>query len=122
MIIHLSRALSEKEVTDIAQEMHAIHFADSVKHVLITSSSVKELPKHIEQKCSDFFVLDNDMQLSNKKYRAEKRTIDLGNIQFGGTTKNTVMMAGPCSVESEEQIYKSATLLKEKNIKILRAG
>ena len=36
-----------------------------------------------------------------------------------GDTNNTVMIAGPCSIESEEQIQESSALLKELNLTML---
>lgn len=52
----------------------------------------------------------------------ETRTIDINGIKIGGSTNNTALIAGPCSVESEEQIEQSALLLKELGIGIMRAG
>ncbi|MCX7835908.1 MAG: 3-deoxy-7-phosphoheptulonate synthase [bacterium] len=46
--------------------------------------------------------------------------ISLGNLQFGGD--EIVLIAGPCAVESEEQILLSATLAKEVGVKMLRGG
>jgi 3-deoxy-7-phosphoheptulonate synthase len=62
------------------------------------------------------------MQLSSKKYMNGKRTLKLGEVTIGGETKNNVMITGPCSVESEEQITACAELCVELGVKVLRAG
>lgn len=50
-----------------------------------------------------------------------KKTIDLGeNITIGGN--EFVVVAGPCSIESEEQIELSAKTLSSMGVKILRGG
>jgi len=53
----------------------------------------------------------------------ETRTIQItDDISIGGNTNNTIMIAGPCSIESEEQIEQVAQMLVKNNIKVLRAG
>ena len=64
----------------------------------------------------------NDMQLASKKYRSEKRTVKIGNTLIGGNTKKTLLIGGPCSVESEEQIEQSSQLLLSMGLTTLRGG
>lgn len=47
-------------------------------------------------------------------------TIADGRIQFGG--QEVIVMAGPCSVESREQIIETAVAVKEAGAKVLRGG
>lgn len=57
----------------------------------------------------------------SREWREEDTVITLGNgTVIGG--ERVVLMAGPCSVESEEQILTSATLLREAGATILRGG
>jgi 3-deoxy-7-phosphoheptulonate synthase len=58
----------------------------------------------------------------SREFNNETRTIDLGGFHIGGNTNNTVMIAGPCSIESKEQIEQVAEMLVKNNIKVLRAG
>jgi 3-deoxy-7-phosphoheptulonate synthase len=44
------------------------------------------------------------------------------NLIIGGNTNNTIMIAGPCSIESKEQIEQVAEVLVNNGIKVLRAG
>lgn len=46
----------------------------------------------------------------------------MNDFSIGGNTANSVVITGPCSVESEEQIESAAQLCIELGIKILRAG
>ncbi len=50
----------------------------------------------------------------------EKLIIDVAGVRFGGD--KIVVMAGPCSVESEEQILEIAKNVKENGATILRGG
>jgi 3-deoxy-7-phosphoheptulonate synthase len=122
MIIHLKEQISAEEAGKIAVEIQAFHIVYNNKNVLITGSGVKEVPSVIESKVDQFWVFPNDMQLSSKKYQAEKREVKIGKITIGGSTNNTVLIGGPCSVESEEQIRQSSELLVSLGLSTLRGG
>lgn len=122
MIINLKANVSETNAHELAEKAKAFCINDGNRFVLINSSAVKELPAGLEADTDQFFVMENDLQLGSRKYQAETRTIQFGNVQIGGNTNNTVVIGGPCSVESEEQIRSSATLMKELGISTLRAG
>ena len=59
-------------------------------------------------------------KLSNREFRKDKSVVTVGNVQIGGD--ELIVMAGPCSVESEEQIVNTALSVKEAGAKILRGG
>lgn len=122
MIIKLKENVSEAKAQELAEKAQAFCIYDGSRHVLINSSSVKELPNGLDADTDEFFVFENDLQLGSKKYQNETRTIQFGNTTLGGSTNHTVVIGGPCSVESEEQIRTSATLMKELGISTLRAG
>jgi len=59
----------------------------------------------------------------SREYLSETRKIKLADdLYIGGDANNTVMIAGPCSIESKEQIEQVAEMLVRNGIKILRAG
>ncbi len=122
MIIELKSTVSEKRAQEIAAEVKAFCIHYDGGYVLITSSSTKSLDTKFESETERVTVLNDDMQLSSRAWKKETRTIDINGVKIGGTTMNTALIAGPCSVESEEQIEQSAQLLKELGISIMRAG
>ncbi len=122
MIIHLDKSLSAEVVESLAAEARAILVAKEDKYVLITASSVKELPACLEKYDPQWWVMDSDMQLSSKKYSSEIHRVAIGDTYIGGDCRNTIMIAGPCSAESEEQIEASCQMLVSLGIKVLRAG
>jgi len=122
MIIHLANTVDDQKAKAIAADCKAIYYKKADKHVLITASSVKELPNGIEEFVTEFFPMKNDMQLASREYRKETREVRIGNTVIGGSTGKTVLIGGPCSVESEEQIESSSELLKELNLGTLRGG
>jgi 3-deoxy-7-phosphoheptulonate synthase len=122
MIIHLKKNISTDRVLAIAQELNALHFQKDGTPVLITGSSLKTLPGSVSDDVDQFWSFDNDIQLASKKYMADKREVKIGNVVIGGNTNSTVLIGGPCSVESEEQIRESANLLVDMGLSTLRGG
>jgi 3-deoxy-7-phosphoheptulonate synthase len=122
MIIHLKKETGLEKANQIAAENKAFLVEKADKFVLISSSSQKELDSKYDAFVTESFVFPNDMQLASKDYMSTTREIQWGNVKIGGNTNNTVMIAGPCSIESEKQIQESAALLKELNLTMLRAG
>ena len=56
----------------------------------------------------------------SREFRQEKTKIKVRDVEIGGG--EFVMMAGPCSVESEKQILETAELVAKHGAKILRGG
>lgn len=121
MIIHLSKSVSKNKAVELAAKYHAAMFQNG-RFVLITSSKVRSATDELKALADDIFITDTDIQLAGKQYSGTKREINLGNFSIGGSTNNSVVITGPCSVESEEQIEAAAKLCVELGVKILRAG
>ncbi|MEQ8580194.1 MAG: 3-deoxy-7-phosphoheptulonate synthase [Marinoscillum sp.] len=122
MIIHLKGDLASEKIATLAIAHEAIHFRSENRDILVLSSKVTSTPAALAPYADQSFVLDSDIQLASRDYQPTKRTIQIGQDAIGGNTRNTMMMAGPCSIESWEQISQAAELLKSLNIKTLRAG
>ncbi len=121
MIIQLKKSVSSEQAKQLAAAVNAFHIYNE-HHVLITGSATKELPALLEDVSDKYWVFPNDMQLASKVYQANKRTVNFGNVSIGGTTNHTVLIGGPCSVESEDQIRSSAELLVNLGLSTLRGG
>lgn len=59
-------------------------------------------------------------KLSNKKFHPEPSVIPVGNTRIG--PENLTLMAGPCAVETEEQLLLIARNVKKAGATILRGG
>ncbi len=57
---------------------------------------------------------------ANRKFHPEDSVIQTGDVKIGGG--NFCMIAGPCSVESEEQIIEVAQAVKAAGANVLRGG
>ena len=59
-------------------------------------------------------------KLASRESREGNTVVKVGDVQIGGG--DFVVMAGPCSIESEEQIMESAYTVKKGAAQILRGG
>ena len=57
---------------------------------------------------------------ANRKFHPNDTVVEIGNVKIGGG--HFAMIAGPCSVESEEQIIEVAQAVKASGADILRGG
>jgi len=122
MIIHLKKEIGSEKATRYGEQLAAFIIEKDDKFVAVTSSDVKEMDPSLAADSLESFVFGNDMQLSAKSYMNRAREVRIGNLIIGGETNNTLVIAGPCSVESEEQIRQSSAFLKELNLTTLRGG
>ncbi len=78
--------------------------------------------KHIQ---SLDYVLDvqriqEPYKRASRKFKPEDTVVKVGNVEIGGNS--LVMMAGPCSVESRDQILATARAVKKAGANMLRGG
>jgi 3-deoxy-7-phosphoheptulonate synthase len=59
-------------------------------------------------------------KLVSREMKSESTVIDVNGTQVGG--KELTIIAGPCSIESRDQVFEIAGQLKEMGIKFFRAG
>ncbi len=59
------------------------------------------------------------LKLAAGRHPAERTVVEVGDLRIG---RDFVLIAGPCSVEDEEQTLRTARLIKEAGAHILRGG
>ena len=121
MILRLNPQITSSEAQSLAEQHRAFYLFDG-GHTLVTGSGVKEVPESLIAVTEKSWVFPNDMQLASKNYQAETRSISFGKTTIGGNSQNTVLIGGPCSVESEEQLESAAQLLVKLGLNTLRGG
>lgn len=122
MIIHLKKEVGQNVADEWNSRLKAISFRTEERIIMVTETSVKELPNDFERYVDAFWVFDNDIQFASRKYHPATREVKIGNSLIGGNSKNTILIGGPCSVESEDQIRTSAAFIKSLGLSTLRGG
>ena len=65
-------------------------------------------------------LISEPFKLSSRTYHPEQAVVRVGEAAFGA--ERIVVIAGPCSVESSEQIVATAKLVKDAGADVLRGG
>ncbi len=69
----------------------------------------------------DVHLVDKPYKLAAREYHAEPTVIDVRGVKIGGDAP-VVVMAGPCTVESREQLLETARAVKRQGATVLRGG
>ncbi len=59
-------------------------------------------------------------KLASRSFRPEGTVVTVGDVRIGGD--EVIVMAGPCSVESEDQVRAAAAAVRRAGAKVLRGG
>ncbi len=81
-----------------------------------SDADVKEIKKPIIKKSAK----SKSYKLASREYKAEDTIIKVRDVEIGGDS--FVVIGGPCSVESESQIFSCANEVKINGAQILRGG
>lgn len=111
----------EKKLLQMGFKTHPIH--GETKTVigaigdkrLITSSNISNLPA-----VENIIPIMKPYKLVGRELKAGNSVIEVGDVKIGG--KALVVMAGPCAVENEEQIFEVVQKVKDAGAKVLRGG
>ena len=69
---------------------------------------------------SEVIKITTGYKLTSRTFQKEDTIVEVNNVKFGGSYSGII--AGPCTIESEEQIFESARIMSEMGVKLLRGG
>lgn len=128
MIIQLAENIQEKELSELRESLQAINYKSTevktqFQHYIIGTGKKEFDLRSIGTMSGikDIHRVSDAYKLVSRKWRVEDTVIDLGDDICLGTG-HFQMMAGPCSIESDEQIESTLQHLQKHNIKIMRGG
>lgn len=120
---HASQACIDKVVEFIENKGYETHLSTGKLHTVIGAVGDKVIdPRNIEllDGVQEVIKVSSGYKLTSRMFQSEDTVIDINGIKFGG--KHTGLIAGPCTVESYDQMDKTAEALSKSNVKILRGG
>jgi len=131
MIVILTSAATERNREDIVENLESrgynVHVSVGVEKTIIGIIGIG--PEEKAEVADQFEALpfvercvpiSAPYKLVGKAFRPEGTRINVRGIVIGG--EKAVMMAGPCTVESEEQLMSAARAVKAAGAHILRGG
>jgi 3-deoxy-7-phosphoheptulonate synthase len=74
----------------------------------------------IQEGVQEVLRITEPYKLASRTFRPENTVVSIGDVRIGG--EEVIVMAGPCSAESEEQVESTAAAVKRAGAKLLRGG
>ncbi len=129
MVILLNRNASDKDVkaiVDVLESNHLkIHFSAGEERTIMgvvgDTSRIDRENIEVMHGVERIIPITDNYKLAGKTFKPTPDVYDLGRgVLLGGG--HFVNMAGPCSVESYEQLYDTARAVRQAGARILRGG
>ncbi|HEX2962251.1 MAG: 3-deoxy-7-phosphoheptulonate synthase [Bacteroidota bacterium] len=128
MILFLKLDASEKEVEKVKEKVAALgctpHLIYGTEKLAIAltgpTTSLDEEEFLLLDSVQEVLRISKKYKLVSREAKREDSIIKIDGVEIGGD--NLTMIAGPCSIESRQQLFDIAGALKEMGIRLFRAG
>jgi 3-deoxy-7-phosphoheptulonate synthase len=128
MIIVMKNKATEAQVDFVVKKIEALslkpHLSVGTERTIIGVIGNERLVKteqfEVYPGVDEVIPILKPWKLVSKEFKQEPTIIKIDDVVIGGN--EITLMAGPCSVENEEQIISTALKIKETGTKILRGG
>ena len=129
MIISMKLHATREEIDEVCAQVrhfnYKVHSIEGDERVVIGVVGVGDVTACMESveampQVEKVVRISAPYKFVSKEFRSAKTCIRVDGVEIGGA--EFVMMAGPCSVESEEQIMRAAEGVARAGAKILRGG
>jgi 3-deoxy-7-phosphoheptulonate synthase len=128
MVVVMQEGAGEKQIQIVIDRLVGlgfdIHRSTGVRHTLLGAVGGKTDvdPRVLEllEGVAEVLRISAPYKLASRAFRPEGTIVNVGGVLIGG--KHVPVMAGPCSVESEEQFETVASALASEGVKIIRGG
>jgi 3-deoxy-7-phosphoheptulonate synthase len=129
MIVAMQDRATEEEIQAVVERMMEVGFnvhrtTGAVQTILAgvgTPGAFSHDDFEVLPGVAEVIRISSPYKLAGRSFRPEGTVVRFPNgVAIGGT--EVVVMAGPCSVESREQIFAAAQIVKDAGAKFLRGG
>ena len=128
MVVVVKKNAAETQIENIIQHLKDFgfdtHRSDGAQRTIIGAIGVQpdfDIRKvRVIDGVADVYRITDPYKLASRSFRAESTVLNFKNVEIGG--KDLAIIAGPCSIENEEQIFHLAEVVSNSGAKILRGG
>lgn len=128
MVVVMQQGAEESQIQDVIQRLNDfgfdVHRSSGVHQTVLGAIGVKPDfdVRHIKvlDGVADVYRVTEPYKFASRSWKSENTTIDVNGVTVGGD--EIAVMAGPCSVESEEQMEACAALCAAQGATFLRGG
>ncbi len=128
MIVVMSPLATKENLQDVIKKLESLnlrtHLSTGDERTIVGVIGDKKIIANLEMEMmagvEKTVRITEKYKLVSRDFHPSDTVIDVDGVKIGG--KEIVVMAGPCAVESFEQVRESARAIKEAGAKILRGG
>lgn len=127
MLVIMNPNATEQEIMRVAMFLESKGFEARISHGevrtvvhAIGNIDVDKRDFELLSGVADVIKVSTDYKLAARVSQGQDTIVEINGIKFGD--KYTGLIAGPCAIESYDQLDKTAQELSESNVKILRGG
>ncbi|HHV73462.1 MAG TPA: 3-deoxy-7-phosphoheptulonate synthase [Thermoanaerobacterium sp.] len=128
MVIVMKPSATEKQISDVSNLLLSLdlkpHISKGEERVVIgvigDKKKLKDKNVELMEGVEKVIPIVESYKLASRTFNPVSTIVDVDGVQVGG--KSVVIMAGPCAVESKEQLFESAEAVKMFGAKFLRGG
>ncbi|MCH7827527.1 MAG: 3-deoxy-7-phosphoheptulonate synthase [Bacteroidetes bacterium] len=128
MVIVLEKNISEDKIEIIIKKLEefefSVHKSTGVEQIVLGAIGVHpnfDIRKvKILNGVSEVHRITEPFKLASRSFKKENTEININGVIIGGNRIG--VMAGPCAVENEDQIFEIAKIVADSGAKILRGG
>ena len=128
MFILMRPEHTDKELDEILERLTQMGFSGHTSRgvertvIGVVGQTYPELKETLETwpGVDEVVPISRPFKLASREFQPQSTTIKVGDVTIGG--KSIIVMAGPCAVESEEQVLETARAVKAAGAHILRGG
>lgn len=114
----------EKVVQKLHEMGHKVHISRGEKRIILgvigDVENLASVPFYAFNGVEEIIRIVKPYKLASREFKSFDTTVKVKDVVIGG--KEVVVMAGPCVVENEKQIFETAQQVKAAGAKILRGG
>jgi 3-deoxy-7-phosphoheptulonate synthase len=128
MVVVMQERASEDQIEKVVAHLVAlgmdVHRSTGVSRTVLgaVGDDRRLDPRLIEilEGVSEVLRVTEPYKLASRAFKPEGTVVTLGDVRIGGD--EVIVMAGPCSAETEEQVNTTAAAVKKAGAKVLRGG
>jgi len=128
MIIVMNGKTDEADVKKVIQKLHEmghkVHISRGERRIILgvigDVENLTSVPFYAFNGVEEIIRIVKPYKLASREFKSFDTTVKVKDVVIGG--KEVIVMAGPCVVENEKQIFETAQQVKAAGAKILRGG
>ena len=128
MVIIMNPDASAQNIKDVIEAVESVGLEAKVMEgsqqkivgVIGDKTKLASVPVDAMDGVEQSVSISKSYKLASREFHPQSSVIDVDGVKIGGGTP--VVMAGPCAVESREQLFEAADIVKSAGAQFLRGG